>query len=483
MPTAKLVITDQVNVKFKGLDPEALDRCQEVLAFYVPGFVHMPSYKIGHWDGKIRLFQRSGSTFLNLAYEAIDVLSKEFGYTIDIEDQTNWKNTISPQLELVDNTFLREYNDDDGNPITLWDHQVVAINIAITQGGGILELATGSGKTLICGCLAKIWQPHGRVVVIVPSIDLIVQTQFEFQKIGLDTGIWFGERKERKQTTIATWQSLDHVPELFNEVECVIVDEVHQAKAKVLSEMLAGPGANVPFRFGCTGTMPKEDLFRKQILGTVGETVFVMRSYELQEKGILAHADIYQVKLYDSLNPVYERVRDHHEEWRHELTWLFSDKQRVAYMGELIREVAENNGNTLVLVQYRKHGKILEEYIPNSLSLDGRDKDRTKYYKAFNEGDNEILICTFGIASTGIDIPRIFNLVIIEPGKKFEKVIQTLGRGLRIAKDKTHLGVFDVCGDSGFSKNHAATRRALYKEAKQPLQVIEVEYYDANFNG
>jgi superfamily II DNA or RNA helicase len=162
---------------------------------------------------------------------------------------------------------------------------------------------------------------------------------------------------------------------------------------------------------------------------------------------------------------------------------MFSDKNRIAYIGELINEITETKGNTLVLVQYRRHGKILAEYIPEALSLDGRDKDRTKHYKAFNDGDNNTLICTFGIASTGIDIPRIFNLVVLEPGRKFEKVIQVLGRGLRIAKDKTHLGVFDVCGDSGFSKKHAATRRALYKEAKQPLEIIEVDYYDVNSNG
>ena len=61
--------------------------------------------------------------------------------------------------------------------------------------------------------------------------------------------------------------------------------------------------------------------------------------------------------------------------------------------------------------------------------------------------------------------------------------MQTLGRGLRKAEDKKHINVFDICGDDGLSKRHAASRRTFFKEAQQPLQVIEVEYYDANSDG
>ena len=33
-------------------------------------------------------------------------------------------------------------------------------------------------------------------------------------------------------------------------------------------------------------------------------------------------------------------------------------------------------------------------------------------------------------------MPRIFNLVLIEPGKSFVRVIQSIGRGIRKAEDK-----------------------------------------------
>ena len=483
MPTAKIVIHDEVNVEFRGVDPETLYECQEELTYYVPGYIHMAKVKLGWWDGRIKLMKASGYTSFNLI-EYIDPILVHAGYNFEIIDERQWVDTVSDKLQYIDDSYLNGYFDREGNPITLWKHQVTAVNTAIKRGQGVLELATGSGKTIICGIMSKVWSPHGRVVIIVPSIDLVLQTHYEFQqRMGLDAGIWYGERKERKDVTIATWQSLDHFPELFNEVICVIVDEVHQAKAAVLSEMLSGPAANVPFRFGCTGTLPKEDLFRKQIEATIGKHIYVVRSKYLQDLGVLAKAEIYQMKLGDSSNPKWEKASAHHELWKDELDWMFSDEFRMMYLAVTIEEIVEEFGNTLVMVQYREHGKKLANLLPDAISLDGRDKNRRDHYETFNNNNNGLLICTYGIASTGIDIPRIFNLVIIEPGKKFEKVMQTLGRSFRIAEDKDHVNIFDIFGDSGLSKKHAASRRTFYKDAQQPLQIIEVEYYDVNTNG
>lgn len=476
--SAKIIIKDETNAVIKGLDPGTLERVQERLTFYVPGFVHMPAYKLGRWDGKIRLFKQSGATYVNLLEYIIDLMANA-GYEFEFEDYRQEYPEITEKLKFIDESFLNAY-ELDGKPLTLWEHQVAAVNKCVEFGSGVLELATGSGKTAITGILAKLFEPFGRVVIIVPNIDLVLQTQQWYKNIGIDAGIWYNEIKDRKQTTIATWQSLDNFPELFADVICVIVDEVHQAKAKVLNEMLTGPAADVPFRFGCSGTIPKEDLFRFQIEAAIGKVIFQLGSWELQEKGVLARSQVFQVVLCDSQNPQYKKLSPTHEEWSDELNWMFSDKARLRYIADTIRQVANEYGNTIVLVQYRKHGKALAELLPEAVSLDGRDKKRDVHYKRFNESENEILICTFGIASTGIDIPRIHNLVILEPGKKFEKVIQTMGRGLRKADDKEYLNVFDICGDDGFSKHHARHRKSLYREAKHPYEIIEAEYHNVD---
>ena len=475
MPTAKIVIKDEVNARVKGLDPATHELVQERLTFFVPGYIHMPAYKLKRWDGKIRLFKASGATNINLLKYAFPIM-EECGYDIEIEDNRQDYSDIIDSLAFIAEDYLKDFNI-DGEPVVVRDYQVEAVNRCLTEGSGILELATGSGKTLICAILSKLYcLLDNKVVVIVPNIDLLLQTQHWFKNFGVETGIWYGQIKDRKTVTIATWQSLDHFPELFAGVKCVIVDEVHQAKAKVLNEILTGPAAHVPFRFGCSGTMPKEEIFRYQIEACVGKIIFKLRAWELQEQGVLAESNIYQMCFEDTKNKTYAEMTDTHEEWIDEVNWMFSQPARVGRIADMIKEISEEQGNTLVLVQYRKHGKVLAEAIPGSISLDGRDKGRIEFYKKFNAGDNNVLVCTFGIASKGIDIPRIFNLVMIEPGKKFEKVNQVLGRGYRKAKDKSHLNVYDIFGDIGFSSKHAARRRTLYREAKQSFEQVKVNY-------
>ena len=491
---AKIVIKDEVNVRVKGIDPDTMEACQKALTFHVPGYFHMPAYKLGRWDGTIKLFRLTGATYFNLLDEIIPIL-KAHRCSVEFEDLRPDYDHIAEGLKFIKedsyNTFELK-----GQPCILRDYQVDAVNTALENSQGILEMATGSGKTLVCGIISKIFSEFGNVVVIVPNIDLIIQTQYEFKSLGIEAGVWYGEIKDRKEVTIATWQSLDHFPELFNDVVCVIVDEVHQAKAKVLNEMLSGPGAHVPYRFGCTGTMPKEKLFRYQIRGVLGNTIFEIKSWELQNRGVLAASNTYQIRLGDSNNPDFDEatmveveneetgeISDEYEgfeSWKEEVDWQFKQHNRVDYVASLIRDIAQDHGNTLVLVTYRKHGKLLEQLIPGSISLDGRDKGRKEFYEEFNAGDNQVLICTYGIASIGIDITRIFNLVFIEPGKKFEKVMQTIGRGLRKGQDKHELRIYDICSDSGISRSHSAKRRTLYRQAKQKFEIIDVEYIDAD---
>ena len=54
---------------------------------------------------------------------------------------------------------------------------------------------------------------------------------------------------------------------------CVIVDETHQAKADVLKDLLTGVFANVPIRWGLTGTIPKSDWEAASLRSSLGEVI------------------------------------------------------------------------------------------------------------------------------------------------------------------------------------------------------------------
>ena len=89
---------------------------------------------------------------------------------------------------------------------------------------------------------------------------------------------------------------------------------------------------------------------------------------------------------------------------------------------------------------------------------------------------NKIIIATYGVASVGINIPRIFNLVLIEPGKSFVRVIQSIGRGIRKAEDKDNVQIWDITSSCKFAKRHLGARKKFYKEANYPYNIEKVNY-------
>jgi superfamily II DNA or RNA helicase len=85
-------------------------------------------------------------------------------------------------------------------------------------------------------------------------------------------------------------------------------------------------------------------------------------------------------------------------------------------------------------------------------------------------------VATYGVAAVGINIPRIFNLVLLEPGKSFVRVIQSIGRGIRKADDKDFVQIWDFTSSAKFAKRHLTTRKKYYQEAKYPYKIEKVEY-------
>ena len=132
----------------------------------------------------------------------------------------------------------------------------------------------------------------------------------------------------------------------------------------------------------------------------------------------------------------------------------------------------------MILVDRIVAGELLEEFIEESVFLSGSDKVkvRKEHFDNVNENNNDVIIATYGIASTGINVPRIFNLVMIEPGKSYIRVIQSIGRGIRKAKDKDFVDIYDFTSSLKFSKRHLTKRKNFYKKVEYPHTVTKVKY-------
>jgi superfamily II DNA or RNA helicase len=164
-------------------------------------------------------------------------------------------------------------------------------------------------------------------------------------------------------------------------------------------------------------------------------------------------------------------------DYQSELKYLVTNKDRIDYIGKLLNTVKQD-GNTLILVDRISAGEMLQERIPGSVFVKGdvKLKDRKEAYDEINEGTNHVVIATYGVAAVGINIPRIFNLVLIEPGKSFVRVIQSIGRGVRKAKDKDFVQIWDITSTCKFAKRHLTQRKKFYKEAQYPFTIEKVDW-------
>ena len=179
------------------------------------------------------------------------------------------------------------------------------------------------------------------------------------------------------------------------------------------------------YRYGFTGTLSGTQTHKWVLEGLFGPSYKVTKTSELQAKGLLAKCQIEILQMWDYVD---------YKNYREEQTHLVTKQARIDYIGRMVEQMRQT-GNTLVLVDRVKSGELLTEVIPESVFVRGATKadERKEHYDEVRISDDKVIVATYGVAAVGINLPRIFNLVLIEPGKSFVRVIQSIGRGMRKA--------------------------------------------------
>jgi superfamily II DNA or RNA helicase len=484
MTEAKIIIKDEVNVKIEGLDVGDRRALMKMFEFEKPGARYLPAVRLGRWNGKISYFSLGGSTYVNLLENIITYLYDK-NYDIELVDLRQSHEELKFDRIKEDSfagTVWPKGHEREGQPIILRDYQVEIVNNFLENPQCLQEVATGAGKTLMTAALSKSVEHLGRSLVIVPNKSLVTQTEADYINLGLDVGVYFGDRKDYGKThTICTWQSLNNLFKntdkgeetldefFFEDIACVIVDEVHMAKADVLKTMLTGVFSNIPIRWGLTGTIPKDKMDQVSLLVSLGPVIGKLSAKELQDRGVLAQCHVNIVQLKDKVE---------FTNYQSELKHLLEDSNRLDTIAALIDKV-NLTGNTLVLVDRVNAGKeIVSRLGSNAVFVNGGTglTERKAEYDEVATSDDKIIVATYGVAAVGINIPRIFNLVLIEPGKSFVRVIQSIGRGIRKAEDKDHVQIWDVTSSCKFAKRHLTQRKAFYKEANYPFTLEKLDY-------
>ncbi len=484
MRTCKIVIRDEVNCKIEGLELDTRRALVKKFEYEIPGAKYLPSVRLGRWNGKVSYFGLSGSTYINLLEQIIPMLEED-NYDIELDDlrtyQTKFEFATISEASFSNKNWPQGHPM-AGQPIVLRDYQVEIINNFLNNPQSIQEVATGSGKTIISAALSYCCEPVGRTIVVVPNKSLVTQTEADYRNLGLDVGVYFGDRKESgHKHTICTWQSLNNllkntkngeaditIHDFIEDVVCIMIDEAHSAKADALKVLLSGVMSQIPIRWGLTGTIPKEQYASTALFTCIGPLINKLSASELQEAGVLAQCHVNIVQTQDGVE---------YRDYQSELSYLLSDKNRLDTICSLVERIVET-GNTLVLVDRVAAGEELVSRLSNSVFIRGKTKlkERKEEYDEVATSSDKIIVATYGVAAVGINIPRIFNLVLLEPGKSFVRVIQSIGRGIRKAEDKDFVQIWDITSNCKFAKRHLTKRKEFYREQNYPYTMEKLEY-------
>ena len=482
MKQCKIIVKDEVNVKIEGLELAERKALMKMFEYEVPGARYLPAVRLGRWNGKVSYFSLAGSTYINLLEEILPVLDRA-GYDIELDDTRDYTTTFE-FAEVSESTFAHKNwpkgHPKEGTPVELRDYQITIVNNFLKNPQSLQEIATGAGKTLMTAALSHSIEQYGRSIVIVPNKSLVTQTEADYINLGLDVGVYFGDRKEYNKThTICTWQSLNNmlkktkageadIMDFIEGVVCVMVDEVHMAKADALKTLLTGVFSKVPIRWGLTGTIPKAKFEAQSLFVSLGPVISKLSASELQDQGVLAQCHVNIVQLKDDVE---------FSNYQSELKHLLEDTNRLDAIAELVLKI-KDSGNTLILVDRVNAGKEIVSRLPDSVFVSGATNmvERKEEYDEIATSTNKIIVATYGVAAVGINIPRIFNLVLLEPGKSFVRVIQSIGRGIRKAEDKDFVQIWDITSSCKFAKRHLTQRKTFYKEANYPFDLEKLTY-------
>jgi superfamily II DNA or RNA helicase len=461
--------------------------------FRVEGYQWTPAFKNKLWDGYVRLYNLQTKTIYLGLIDYIYEFAKRNDYEVEVDSNIFKLNgtTIEEVQSFADSLNLYGR----GKPIQIKDYQVQAVQIAIDRNRVLLLSPTSSGKSLMIYTLLRHHLNQDRkCIIVVPSTQLVEQLYSDFEDYSSANGFKVSENCQKlysgfsklfeKEVLITTWQSVINQPKpWFNQFDVIFGDEAHQFKAKSLTTIMERLD-NVKYRIGTTGTLDGSKVNKLVLEGIFGRVFTVTTTRELMD-----NKSVVELKISCLLLKYDAETRQALKEftYQEEMNWLVTHPAR----NKFIRNLAiSTKGNTLVLFQYvDKHGKKLYEMINSKIS-EGRKvffvhggvatTDREEIRTICEKENDAIIVASFGVFSTGINMPSIENIIFASPSKSKIRNLQSIGRGLRLKDGKTVCKLFDITDDLSWKShknhtlNHGAERYKLYMAEQFKTKMIEV---------
>lgn len=455
---------------------------QEAFSFDVEGASFSPAYRKKFWDGKIRLLSTHTKTLAaGLTYQLCKWLDRH-GYSWEFVDNKYYgvpyetdERVFQEGVELfmnkISNVKPRQY-------------QVDTVFQALKEHRKTILSPTGSGKSLMIYSIVRYLKSIGkRTLIVVPSKSLVEQMTKDFLDYGWDEEnihkIYQGHSLDTdKPVVVSTWQSIYGMDKKwFRQFDGVIGDECHNFKAKCLGGIMKKmPDAK--WRYGFTGTLDGKNVHKLILEGHFGPVYKTTSSADLMEKGFLAKLKVEIVQL----KHTPEKFNNYNEEIEH----IGNLYQRNRFVCNLAKSL---EGNVLVLfTRVEGHGVPMYEMMcgltNREVHLIHGDIDvnvREEVRKVCEVSDDNIIFGSYGTMSTGVNIKNLHHVIFASPSKSRIRVLQSIGRGLRKAKNKDSAKLYDIAddfrkphGQNNFTLNHLAERIKYYVDENFEYRVTEV---------
>ena len=361
----------------------------------------------------------------------------------------------------------------------LRDYQELAVSKALDSGYGVVELATGGGKTLIIANLVYAAlheiEPTQKILIVVPDLGLVSQTYKDFVSYNFPIEIvskWTGntELDPNARVIIANMgilQSKLSDITWFNKVGLLVVDECHKIRRgnKVCKILDKVPTLR---RIGFTGTLPESDIDTWNINNFIGPVIFKKTTTELREAAggeYIANAQAIALHIEYGTKPDYTAVAAS-QRYLTELDFIHVNKFRNNIIKNIINKISNNS---LILVDHIAHGEALFNeltaladkqvyFIQGSVEVE----DRKKVQELMELHNNVVCVAISKIFSTGISIKNIHYIVFAAGGKSKIKTLQSIGRGLRVHESKDILTVIDIVDELIYGSKHYVKRKEFY---------------------
>lgn len=462
-------------------EPSVVQELSDQLTFEVPGAKFMPAVRNRFWDGKIRLLNAlTAITYAGLV-EEIRRFCKARDYEFSVDDSLKPTKKIDEE-ETIE--FLKSLN------LTMKprDYQVEAFMRAVNSDRGVFLSPTASGKSFIIYLITRYY--NARTLIIVPTTSLVSQLASDFADYGFDSStnvhsVFSGQDKRSpKPITISTWQSIYKLPKsYFEDYDLIIGDEAHQFKAKSLTTIMEKM-ENTKYRFGFTGTLDGSMTNEITLTGLFGPVYRVTTTKSLMDDGKVAKLNIKVIILKHKKE---DRKLISKTNYQDEVDWIVSNAVRNKFLRNLTLSA---EGNTLLLFQFvDKHGKLLYDSIkskdPNRKvffihgGVDAEDRENVR--RIVESESNAVIVASFGTFSTGINIRNLHNIVLASPSKSRIRLLQSIGRGLRLSETKDSVTVYDIGDDlrhgdrTNYTLQHLTERMEIYNSEDFEYKIYTVD--------